>query len=121
MQTHILLIEDNHSLRRLYARTLRDNDFIVTEAEDLFTARQLIAQMRYDVIVCDIQLTDGLATDFMEEIHDLGTPILAISSDERYQQICDELGLEGFMRKPIPTRLLAPNIMKILGHGSALA
>lgn len=114
MQPHILMVEDNHSLRRLYSRTLERGGFRVTDAEDLFTARQYIAANRFDAIVCDIQLTDGLATDFMEEIHDMGTPILAISSDESYRTLCDELEIEAFMRKPIPTRLLVPSVKAIL-------
>ena len=116
MTTHILLIEDNYTLRRLYARALMDAGFNVTHAEDSATARHHLTNGHYDIAICDVQLTDGIATDLMSEMHALGIPVLAISADETYQQVSSRLNLDGFLQKPIPTRLLAPSVEAILGR-----
>lgn len=119
MTDHVLLIEDNFTLRRLYARTLKRDGFKVSQAEDLANARQKLREHIYDVIVCDIHLTDGLATELLVERHWRNVPVLAMSSDDSYRITCDSLGLAAFMQKPVPTRTLEPRVLEIINSHRA--
>jgi DNA-binding response OmpR family regulator len=121
MEPNVLLLEDNYTLRRLYSRALQRGGVKVTEAENLQTARQLIEAHRFDLVVCDIQLTDGIATDFIVELKAKNFGVLAMSSDDNYRITCELLGIEGFMQKPIPTRTLVPAVTAAIKKRASLS
>lgn len=109
-----LLVEDNYTIRRLYARTLERNGLEVVAVETLHEARAALAENPIDVVVCDFQLTDGIATDFMAELHAADVPVVAMSADDDYRRTSDALGMEAFLHKPIPTRILTPTVREAI-------
>lgn len=114
MQPTILLIEDNYTLRRLYSRTLQRDGMMVLGVETLQDAEQQLSQYQFDAIVCDIELTDGIALDFIGQLRSFGLPIVAMSADENYRVLLDDMGVSAFLLKPIPTRLLAPEVRRVM-------
>lgn len=69
---HILLIEDDAWLRESLTTLFRHADFIVTTAEDLHTARQLLDQQSsppFRIIIADVSLPDGNCLPLFTELN----------------------------------------------------
>jgi CheY-like chemotaxis protein len=104
-QRRVLLMEDDHSQRRLYARVLHGAGYIVEEAGTLQEARDQLAQHQFGVFLCDIHMGRERGTDLVREQKEIldkaGTRIAMISADTQYRSICKEMGVEEYMEKPV--------------------
>ncbi|MEZ5645786.1 MAG: sigma-54 dependent transcriptional regulator [Burkholderiaceae bacterium] len=65
----ILVVDDEPDLRTLYELTLLREGHEVVSAPDLTQAREWLAQRRFDVLITDMRLPDGLG---LELLHELG-------------------------------------------------
>jgi len=112
---HVLVIEDNYALRRLYVRNLVKAGFTAQATSCLRDVPQKIEDTPPDVIISDIELADGNALDLITDLHNAGYPVIAISSDGHYKRAVQQIGVEDFLPKPILARTLigsAKNILK---------
>lgn len=66
---HILVVDDEPDLRTLYELTLRKQGYQVTTAQDLLQARQQLKKSRFDVVLTDMRLPDGLGLELLRELH----------------------------------------------------
>ncbi|NIM42473.1 MAG: response regulator [Hydrogenophaga sp.] len=66
----ILVVDDEPDLRTLYELTLLREGHAVTTAANLEQAREGLAQQRFDVLITDMQLPDGLGLSLLREITD---------------------------------------------------
>jgi two-component system response regulator PilR (NtrC family) len=66
----ILVVDDEPDLRTLYELTLLREGHQVVAAGDLAQARECLAQQRFDVLITDMRLPDGLG---LELLHALNT------------------------------------------------
>jgi DNA-binding NtrC family response regulator len=102
---HVLVMEDNRDLRRIYSRALRREGYRVQAAATLQEARDLIAQQRFDAFLCDVHIGNERGTDLLREVgpalHAQGTQIIMVSADARYRSLTEELGVEFYMEKPV--------------------
>jgi DNA-binding NtrC family response regulator len=64
----VLIIDDEEQLRRLLARIIKLEGFLVTEKGDVSSAVKLLDKEEADVILCDVKLPDGNGVDFVKEI-----------------------------------------------------
>jgi len=64
----ILVVDDEPDLRTLYELTLLRSGYQVESAADLAQARQHLAQQRFDVVITDMRLPDGLGLELIQEI-----------------------------------------------------
>jgi two-component system response regulator PilR (NtrC family) len=58
--TRILVVDDEPDLRTLYELTLLRQGFLVETAEDLASALDCLERHRFDVVITDMRLPDGL-------------------------------------------------------------
>lgn len=65
---HILVIDDEPDLRTLYELTLLREGYRVEAAGDLAQARQHLQDNRFDAVITDMRLPDGLG---LELLHDM--------------------------------------------------
>lgn len=63
MNPHVLVVEDDHRLRDVVARGLREADFDVTTAADGTSALRTAAATTFDAVVLDIGLPDADGRD----------------------------------------------------------
>lgn len=61
----VLVVEDNDSLVRSYERLFRMWGWNMDACESLARARRRLAKNRYDVVILDIKLPDGEATELL--------------------------------------------------------
>ena len=66
----VLVVDDEPDLRTLYELTLLREGHAVVAAPDVTQAREWLAQQRFDVVISDMRLPDGLGLDLLREIGD---------------------------------------------------
>lgn len=71
MNSQILLIDDEESLRKLMGRIIRLEGYAVEEAASLKTAVDILKRKAFDIVLCDVKLPDGNGVDFVKEIKKL--------------------------------------------------
>jgi two-component system response regulator PilR (NtrC family) len=64
----VLVVDDEPDLRTLYELTLLREGHAVTTAPDLAQAREQLANHRFDVLISDMQLPDGLGLSLLREV-----------------------------------------------------
>jgi CheY-like chemotaxis protein len=108
----ILLVEDHEDSARMLACLLTLHGFRVEVAGTVRAAREKAHQLRYDVLISDLQLPDGNGLDLMRELRRSG-PVCGIAvsgfgtpEDKRRSA---EAGYAAHLTKPvdIPTLLEA--------------
>lgn len=67
-QSHILVVDDEPDLRTLYELTLLREGYQVDTAGDLQQARKLLAAQRFDVVITDMRLPDGVGLSLITEL-----------------------------------------------------
>lgn len=65
----ILVVDDEPDLRTLYELTLLREGHAVVAAADLAQAREWLGQQRFDVLITDMRLPDGLGLDLLTELN----------------------------------------------------
>ncbi len=64
----VLVVDDEPDLRTLYELTLLREGYDVRCAADLGEAREALAARRYDVLITDMRLPDGLGLELLREL-----------------------------------------------------
>lgn len=100
----ILVVDDQETLLRNVAQSLRTGGFEVITAPDCANARKALNHSHVDALCLDINLPDGNGLELLEEIRrtapDLPTIVIsgAASPENRYRAA--QLGVHVFLRKP---------------------
>jgi CheY-like chemotaxis protein len=106
----ILVIDDNHAMRRLASRILADAGHAVHQAENGRQGLACLREVRPDLVVTDMIMPDveGIETIRAIRRETPTTPILAISgSGEIYLRMATQLGADAALEKPF-----APNALR---------
>ena len=67
-QAHILVVDDEPDLRTLYELTLLREGYRVEAAGDLSQAREQLEGKRFDAVITDMRLPDGLGLELLREL-----------------------------------------------------
>lgn len=67
-QARILVIDDEPDLRTLYELTLLREGYRVEAAGDLLQARQQLSEHRFDAVITDMRLPDGLGLELLRDL-----------------------------------------------------
>ncbi|RYX97132.1 MAG: sigma-54-dependent Fis family transcriptional regulator [Comamonadaceae bacterium] len=102
---HILVIDDEPDLRTLYELTLLRAGYRVEAAGDLAQARQLLLEQRFDAVITDMQLPDGLGLELLRELvsaqrHERCVVITAHGSAENAVEAL-KAGAFDYLTKPV--------------------
>ena len=103
---HILIVDDDDHLRNIYSRALQKAGYEVHPAATLQEARNLLNFHNFDILLCDIQMgRNERGIDLLKEYDSTlvaqGTQIIMLSCEVQYRAMCEELGVEFFMEKPV--------------------
>ena len=119
--THLLLVDDEVSIREPLADYLRDQGFVVKAVADAAAARgALEANNRgasFDLVICDIMMPgeDGLSlTRFLRETLRLPVILLTARAEETERIIGLEIGADDYVVKPFSPRELIARIRAVL-------
>lgn len=106
----LLLVEDTFDMAEAIMIRLERSGMACDLAKTLEEARACLEVQRYDVLVLDINLSDGLGTDLLKELRSQGdrTPVLMLTAefsvDERVSSL--NSGADDYLVKPFDHREL---------------
>lgn len=104
-KSHILVVDDEPDLRTLYELTLLRQGFAVETAEDLASALAYLERQRFDVVITDMRLPDGLGLDILRHLkaehrHERSVVITAHGSAENAVESL-KAGAFDYLTKPV--------------------
>ena len=103
--TQILVVDDEPDLRTLYELTLLREGFRVEAAGSVREACQLLSERRFDVIITDMRLPDGMGLELLQRIRsekrtERCVVITAYGSAENAVE-CQKAGAFDYLTKPV--------------------
>ncbi len=116
-QTHILLIDDEPSIRAPLAEYLERQNMRVTQAENAAKARSLLRTTRYDLALLDIMMPgeDGLSLcRHISEKDGMPVILLTAKTEATDRIIGLEIGADDYVVKPFDPRELVARIKTVL-------
>jgi two-component system, OmpR family, phosphate regulon response regulator PhoB len=116
-QQHVLVVDDDESVRLLATEALSAEGYDVVEAHNGATAIQMIRGGNVDAVVLDLGLPEISGLDVLTSVRDVSdVPILILSgrSDEGDVIQGLRLGADDYMVKPCSPRELAARVKTVL-------
>ena len=114
---HLLLVDDERSIREPLAAYLARQGFRVTQAADAAAARTRIAAYAIDLVILDIMMPgeDGLSLcRHIAATSDLPVILLTARAEETERIVGLEMGADDYVVKPFSPRELAARIKVVL-------
>ena len=113
----VVLVEDEASYLDALNLGLAAEGFVVLAAPSLADARQLLSEVKPDLILLDVMLPDGSGIDFCREIRmNADAPVIMVSA--RNEEVDIVLGLEfgaaDYVTKPFRLRELVARMRAVL-------
>jgi two-component system response regulator PilR (NtrC family) len=106
----ILVVDDEPDLRTLYELTLLREGHAVTTAADLLQAREQLAHHRFDVLISDMQLPDGMGLELLREVAERqrSEKCIVITAHGSAENAVESLkaGAFDYLTKPVDLRQL---------------
>ena len=119
----VLVVDDEPDLRTLYELTLLREGHEVISAPDLAQARDWLAQRRFDVLITDMRLPDGLGLELLRELgegqrSEKTIVITAYGSAENAVEALKS-GAFDYLTKPVSPASLTEKVERWIGTGEA--
>jgi len=114
---HILVVDDDNRLRELLRKYLTDQGFRVTVAGDAKQARERLAGLAFDLIVCDIMMPgeSGLAlTQSLRRESNVPILLLTAMGEAQHRIAGLEQGADDYLAKPFEPRELVLRMQSVL-------
>lgn len=101
---HVLVVEDEATLRRVVALNLSGRGLVVREADTAQAAVSAVVAERPDLMLLDINLPDRTGWDVLRDLRSLGTsvPTIVISAVRANPSRLEEFRPLAYLPKPFP-------------------
>ena len=117
LKEHILIVDDDDGIRSLVQQYLKDNNFLVTNANSAEDAKRKTDIIKFDLIVLDIMMPGKSGLDFTKENKKkINTPIILLTSKGEASESVEglETGADDYLPKPFEPKELILRIKNIL-------
>jgi two-component system OmpR family response regulator len=114
---HLLLVDDERSIREPLAQYLTKHGFRVTQVGDAEAARTRLAAYAIDLVVLDIMMPGEDGLSLCRHIRETGeTPVILLTArtEETDRIVGLEMGADDYVVKPFSPRELAARIKVVL-------
>jgi DNA-binding response OmpR family regulator len=115
---HVLVVDDDPSLRDVIENYLESQNFQVSTASDGRGMARVLADKAVDLIILDLKLTNEDGLDLMRGLGDRSdVPIILVTGhrrDETDRVVGLELGADDYMTKPFGLRELLARVRAVL-------
>ncbi|MFZ6778165.1 response regulator transcription factor [Undibacterium sp. Ji83W] len=119
----VLLVEDDPMIARTLSMGLRYEGFLLSHADSVAAAIQMLSQQVFELILLDVGLPDGDGISLCRQLRELhpATPILMLSArtDESAVVASIEGGADDYIRKPCGLQELSARMRRLLGRVQA--
>lgn len=122
----ILVVDDDHLIRDMFANSLEAQGHVVAVAIDGDDALRLLGAMKPDVVLCDIIMPNREGIETIAEISRTqpGLPVIAITGGGNVGPIplleaARRAGASATLKKPFGTKVLLNTIRQVMsGQGA---
>ena len=114
---HLLIIDDDQRIRSLLKRFLCKAGFRVTSANGSYQARQLLKNLKFDLLICDVMMPgeDGVSlTNSISKILSIPIILLTAKGDTLDRITGLKAGADDYIAKPFEPQELLLRIQMIL-------
>ena len=112
---HVLLLEDEHDISILLRHALEEKGFYVTYTPRLSDAMLLLDRMRFDILIANVILPDGIGTVATDRARQKDIPYLLMTgSIDRMAEL--ETNGQYFLAKPFR---LEPFVAQVIAQAGA--
>ncbi|AFE52863.1 PETR protein (ompR) [Rickettsia prowazekii str. GvV257] len=117
---HILIVDDDSRILALLKQFLNKNNFLVSTANSVIEAKNLLKTSNYDLIILDVMLPRITGLDFATIIRDAGNniPIVMLTAlseaNDRVKGL--EAGASDYITKPFEPRELLLRINNLINN-----
>ncbi|MFN8530783.1 MAG: response regulator [Anaerolineae bacterium] len=120
----VLVIEDDHQIRRFLRATLLDNGYTYLEADNAREGLRLVGLQHPDLIILDLGLPDMDGLEVTRRLREwTTTPILVLSARNQERDKVDALdaGADDYLTKPFGTAELLARMRVAARHAILIA
>jgi DNA-binding NtrC family response regulator len=119
---HILVIDDEHSLREFLTILLEQEGYEVTTADSVASGTKTVLDGNFDLVMCDLKLPDGTGLDVLAEARkqQVESPFIIITAHTTPQHALEALraGAAEYLSKPFNVDDLKLILEKLTGGGA---
>ena len=115
--THVLVVDDDHEIRKLLGRYLTSQGFRVSNAASGREMEEALATNRIDLVVLDLMLPDASGLDLCRALRGRSrVPIILLTAlkEEVDRIIGLEVGADDYLGKPFNPRELVARIRAVM-------
>ena len=109
----ILIIEDDRGLNQGIVMALKKEDYEFIQCYSIWEARKILEEVKWDLILLDINLPDGNGFDLLRKIKEKSSvPVIIITAnDMEIDEVMGlELGADDYITKPFSLMVLLARI-----------
>ena len=120
---HILIVDDDNRIRDLLKEYLRENNYIVSTAEDAENAKIKLTHFKFDLIVLDVMMPGQNGFELAKEIKkDIEVPIIFLTAKGEVENRIKglELGVDDYIGKPFEPKELLLRIKNIINKKNTI-
>ena len=121
-KSHILVVDDEQSMREFLTIMLQREGYHVDCAEDGEAAQRLLVSSAYDLVLSDIRMPNMGGIDLLHHIHQLGvdTPVIMMTAFSTTEQAVEamKLGAYDYVMKPFKNDEIRLIVKHALEHRS---
>ena len=113
----LLLVEDDIALIRAISFALKKEGFEIETADTISSAKKLIDSKKFDLILLDINLPDGLGFDLCEKVRTYSNiPIIFLTASQSELDVMNGLDIGGddYITKPFSVCVLISRVNALL-------
>ena len=122
-KSHILVVDDDNRIRDLIKEYLKSNDYIISTAIDVESAKKKLSHFKFDLIVLDIMMPGQNGYDFTKEFKKRDTtPIILLTAKGEVENRIKglEIGADDYLGKPFEPKELLLRIKNIISKNTKL-
>ncbi len=118
---HILVVDDERSLREFLTILLEKEGYEVTTADTVASGTEAVLSKRFDLVMCDLKLPDGSGLKVLGEARkqQVRSPFIIITAHTTPQHALESLraGAAEYLSKPFDVDDLKLILEKLMGGG----
>ncbi len=119
---HILVVDDERSLREFLTILLEQEGYEVSTADTVATGIETVVRGKFDLVMCDLKLPDGSGLEVLGEARkqQVESPFIIITAHTTPQHALESLraGAAEYLSKPFNVDDLKLILEKLLGRGA---